>query len=102
MANEVPRTRADTAGITIGLIVFFLGVGLLAFVFVLALRVFGDPGLVTAVASQGSNPAGGQGASSPMVGALVRMIHQVVLLFIMLLAGSLVASKGIHLYAAGR
>ncbi|MBI3946903.1 MAG: hypothetical protein HY321_13350 [Armatimonadetes bacterium] len=103
MTSEAPRTCSDTPGVAIGLSVFFVGIGLLVLVFLLAFRMFGDPGVLTALASQGPAAAGGQGAApSPMTGALVKMGQQVVVLFVMLLAGSLVASKGIHLYAAGR
>jgi hypothetical protein len=94
MARDEASSRQDVAGTVGGLIIFVVGVALLFFVFTLAVRLFNDPGVLTAAAASPSE--GGP------VAALIPLAARVVSLFIMLLAGSLVASKGIHLYTAAR
>jgi len=101
MAKEDVRARSEVVGTTAGLIVFFVGVGLLITVFMLAFRLFGDPGILTAAAAAPPAKAGAGGAPA-LTGALVGLVARILFLFVMVLAGSLVASKGVHLYLASR
>lgn len=101
MAKEELRTRSEVVGVTAGLLIFFAGIGLLVFVFALAFRLFGDPGILTAFATS-APAAGAEAAGPPVSGIFATMGAKIAYLFIMLLAGSLVSSKGIHLYMASR
>ena len=93
----MPRTHppADTPGRLVALLVFLLGVGMLVFVFVTALHLFQSPvpGLGLPVAQgQTAPPAANIGT------ALIVFLRELLLLGVMTLAGSLLASKGAHLY----
>ena len=93
----MPRTHppADVPGRLVALLVFLLGVGMLVFVFVTALHLFQSPvpGLALPVAQgQTAQPAANIGA------ALIVFVRELLLLGVMTLAGSLLASKGTHLY----
>lgn len=101
MAKEELKTRQDAVGTSFGVVIFLAGVGLLAFVFFLALGLFRDPGILTAMAATPPGAAAKDGGAG-MTGALIGLGVKVVSLFIMALAGSLVTSKGIHLYLASR
>ena len=93
----MPRTHppADAPGRLVALLVFLLGVGILVFVFVTALHLFQSPvpGLGLPVAAgQTAPPAANIGT------ALIVFLRELLLLGVMTLAGSLLASKGAHLY----
>ncbi|NLC57087.1 MAG: hypothetical protein GX774_09640 [Armatimonadetes bacterium] len=101
MAKEEVRARQDVVGTTVGLITFLVGVCLLAFVFMLAMRLFNDTGILTAMAA---TPPGADAAKEGpgLAGTFAALGVKVVSLFVMVLAGSLFSSKGIHLYLASR
>ena len=93
----MPRTHppADVPGRLVALLVFLLGVGMLVFVFVTALHLFQSPvpGLALPVAPGATaQPAANIGT------ALIVFVRELLLLGVMTLAGSLLASKGAHLY----
>lgn len=100
MTKEEQRPSSQVAGIAIGLVVFFVGVGLLIFVFSLASRMFGDTTMITQAATR--VPATSKTAVPDLTSVATAAGVRIVALFVMLLSGSLVASKGIHLYVASR
>jgi len=102
MAKEELRTRQDAVGTTFGVIVFFLGIALLALVFYSAWRMFSDTGLITAMATAPPGAGAAKGGGGGITAALIGVAIKLVALFVMSLAGSLTASKGIHLYLASR
>lgn len=102
MVKQDPRARQDVVGTTVGLIVFLVGVCLLAVVFVLALRMFSDTSVLTAAAATPPGAAGAKGGGPGLAGTFAALGVKVVSLFVMVLAGSVFASKGIHLYLASR
>ena len=93
----MPRTQphADTSGRLVALLVFLLGDSMLVFVFVTALHLFQSPvpGLALPVPQgQTAQPAANIGT------ALIVFVRELLLLGVMTLAGSLLASIGAHLY----
>jgi len=106
----MPAAQHDTPARIVGLLVFFAGVGLLVWVFVAANDLFHTPPppVPAPPVSPATAAAGGAAANtgpSPFVaigasfGVLVR---QILLLLLMSVAGSVIASKGIQLYFAAR
>ncbi len=89
------KPQADLPGRLLALLVFLTGVGMLIFVFVTALHLFQSsvPGL---------QPLQTPGAPPPPAAnigtALADFARRLLLLMVMTLAGSLLASKGAHLY----
>lgn len=93
----MPRThpQPDLAGRLLAFVVFAVGVGMLMFVFAAAYRLFYAPvpGLGLPLAPHAAPPpAAGIGL------ALTALVRQLLLLFVMTVAGSLIAKQGIHLY----
>ncbi|HUV03801.1 MAG TPA: hypothetical protein VMX94_01695 [Armatimonadota bacterium] len=85
----------DKRARVVGMAVFALGVVVLLFVFGVAYTMFTSP------ADELLSPRGGQSPSLTGAGlgnALAAALVRLVLLFVMTLAGSLIASKGIQLY----
>ena len=89
-----PAPAAHRSGRTVALCVFALGVVLLTIVFALAYQLFRAPvaGLGLTATPGASPPAAAIG------GALTVFVRQMVLLLLMTVAGSVMASKGIALY----
>lgn len=89
------KPQADHPGRLLALLVFLVGVGMLVFVFVTALHLFQSP-------VPGLEPLQTPGAPPPPavnIGtALADFVRRLLLLMVMTLAGSLLASKGAHLY----
>jgi len=87
--------RHDLPGRIVALLVFLAGIGMLIFVFATALHLFQAPvpGLALPVA-KGTNapPAATIGT------ALMAFLRELLLLGVMTLVGSLLASRGAHLY----
>ncbi len=81
----------DRAGRIAGMSVFLIGVGLLVLAFGSAHSMFAA---TTTETLGGANKATAIGMGTAAVGMFVR----IGLLFVMTLAGSLVAARGIHLY----
>lgn len=93
MSRTQPQT--DLPGRLLALLVFLIGIGILIFVFVTALHLFQSPvpGLALPVASGTAAP--------PAVNigtALIVFVRKLLLLGVMTIAGSVLASKGAHLY----
>jgi hypothetical protein len=80
-------------GRALGMVVFVLGIAILLFVFATAYVMFAAPS-AQALGSSGGAPPSAAGLGGTVVWLLVR----VGLLFIMTLAGSLIAGRGIQLY----
>ena len=89
------KPHADLTGRLLALLVFLTGVGMLVFVFVTALHLFQSP-------VPGLEPLHTPGAPPPPAAnigtALADFARRLLLLMVMTLAGSLLASKGAHLY----
>ena len=84
----------DRGSRRLGMIVFLLGIALLIAVFVMAYRVFATP-ISTLICGAG----GSASATASQLGtAVVATLIRIGLLFVMTLAGSLIASRGISLY----
>jgi len=79
----------------VGLAIFVVGVVLLALTFFLSYRLFHSPNLITA-----GDPTSGQAAS--LKHSLAAAGVKVAMLFVMAYVASLLSSRGIQLYAAGR
>jgi len=78
-----------------GIVAFALGIVVLIFVFAIAYSMFTSP------AEELLSPKGGQNSSLTAVGLgniLVMLLVRILLLLVMTLAGSLIASRGIQLY----
>jgi hypothetical protein len=75
--------------------VFALGIVILVFVFAIAYGTFTSP--ASDVLGTGPGPLTAPGLG----GSLVMVLVRVLLLFVMTLAGSLIASRGIQLYLGG-
>ncbi len=89
------KSQADFPGRILALLVFLVGVGMLVFVFVTALHLFQSP-------VPGLEPLQKAGAAPPPAAnigtALADFARRLLLLMVMTLAGSILASKGAHLY----
>ena len=79
-------------GRAIGLIVFVVGVAMLAAVFWLSWKIFQNPGFAETTATV---------VTANVIARLAGLIVQLAFLLSMCVAASLIASKGIQLYAAG-
>ena len=88
-------SHADLSCRLVALLVFLLGIGMLVFVFVAALHLFQSP-------VPGLEPLQTPGAAPPAAASigisLAGFVRELLLLGVMTLAGSVLASKGIHLY----
>lgn len=80
----------DRKGQIIGMVVFVLGIVILLFVFGVAYGMFSSSGARPVVPSAG------------LERAVLLVLVRVTLLFVMTLAGSLIASRGIELYLGSR
>lgn len=79
---------AGLLGRAAGLLVFAIGIAMLATVFWQSWKLFLDPGI----------PAGGEGGE--LISRLVQLVVRLAFLLAMCVAASLIASKGIQLYTA--
>ena len=91
------QSRNDWIGRIIGMLVFLLGVGLLIAVFFIAFRLFNAPPTEALGLTFTGNPK-----TDPTATAIGTnfgwMLLRVGYLFLMAIAGSLIAQKGINLY----
>lgn len=89
------KPQADAPGRLLALLVFLAGVAMLIFVFVTALHLFQSP-------VPGLAPLQVPGTPPPPavnIGtALADFVRRLLLLLVMTMAGSILASKGAHLY----
>jgi hypothetical protein len=84
-------------GSVLGLAVFFVGVGLLLFTFKLAFDLFSvDPSKALRLKDVNTIELGTVGST------LTGLVKQILLLIIMALTGSLIGSKGVHMYTESR
>ena len=98
-AKAVSAERSDLFGKFMGFLVFLLGVGLLLLVFKIAYELFAQkPDAALGLKFTGDpkkDPAAAQ------IGAhFGTMLFQLAYLFIMSIAGSLIAQKGVNLYCS--
>ena len=91
------RLRRDILGSLVGLLVFLGGIALLLFTFHLAYEMFTVPPPV-ALDLRPNKPVDLESAGSHVIGAFFRVL----LLVVMALVGSLIANRGIQLYADSR
>lgn len=90
--------RRDIAGRIIGLLVFALGILILAFSFYTAYHhLFVSP---TAGLSVATPKPGGPSAVNDLSKSALTVIIRLAALFIMVLVGSLIASRGLQMYFA--
>jgi steroid 5-alpha reductase family enzyme len=94
MAEDSP-SRASVAAKTLGLAIFIVGVVLLGLTFLWSYRLFHSPELMAA-----ANSASGRAVS--LQHSLAAAGVRVAMLFIMAYVASLLSSRGVQLYAAGR
>jgi len=91
------KSQADASGRLLALLVFLAGVGMLVFVFSTALHLFQSP-------VPGLAPLQAPGAPPPPAAnigtALADFVRRLLLLLVMTMAGSILASMGAHLYFA--
>jgi len=85
----------DRGGRVLGMIVFLLGIAFLIVVFAIAHRMFAAPISSLVCEAAGGKPSVG---ASDLASAAVATIVRIGLLFVMTLAGSLIAARGMHLY----
>jgi hypothetical protein len=97
VAVAKPRLSSDWIGRIIGMLVFLLGVGLLVIVFQAAHTLFTRPPDVALGLQFTGNPK-----TDPPAGRIGTqfgyLLFQVACLFVMSIAGSLIAQKGVNLY----
>ena len=95
VSNSRSQMPADLSCRLMALLVFLIGAGMLVFVFVTALHLFQSP-------VPGLEPLQTPGAPPPAAAnigvSLAGLVRSLLLLGVMTLAGSLLASKGVHLY----
>src|SRR5512139_2642526 len=96
--HQPPITRRGSipAGV-LGIVVFLAGVGLLAFTFNLAYTMFSAP-VEQAVGADGKATLDLARAGNNLIGVLTRIL----MLIVMGLLGSLIANRGISLFAGSR
>src|SRR3989304_4244539 len=91
--------KGDLAARVIGLLVFALGIVILVFSFFIAYYgLFTSP--TAGIAVQPSTP-GGLSVSATLSRSALFVLTKIGALFIMVLVGSLIASRGIQVYFAG-
>ncbi|HOM71404.1 MAG TPA: hypothetical protein PLU88_04460 [Armatimonadota bacterium] len=90
--------KRDLTARIIGLTVFALGIAILVFSFLLAYKLFISPenGLV-----MNTPQADGSPVTVNLSRSALFMVLQISALFIMVLAGSVIASRGVQMYFAG-
>jgi hypothetical protein len=89
--------RRDAVGTLVGLLVFLAGIGLIGFTFYLAYDLFTTPPQTT-VGIEVGKPMNLSGAA----GSLLTVVVRIVMLAVMAVLGSVVANRGVRLYAAAR
>lgn len=96
--QQPPKTqRGSVSAAVLGIVVFLAGVGLLAFTFNLAYTMFSAP-VEHAVGADGKATLDLAKAGQSLIGVLTRIL----MLIVMALLGSLIANRGISLFAGSR
>ena len=88
----------DLAARIIGLVVFALGIAILIASFVIAYKLFTSPTAGITLSPPGS---GGTPASTNLSRSALVVLIRIGALFIMVMVGSLIASRGVQMYFAG-
>ncbi len=88
------KSRGSISGSLLGLIVFLVGVGLLAFTFKLAYEMFSAPPQ-NALGIQKDQPLDLGQAGQSFVGVLIKIL----MLVVMGLVGSMIANRGVTLFS---
>lgn len=88
------RTRPDLTARLLGVAAFILGIGIILMVLNMARGLFDDGTLATRL----SGGAPGKPTLETLGMGVARLIVQIALLFLGSLCGSLIATRGIHLY----
>ena len=86
----------DLVARVIGLVVFTLGIAILVVSFVFAYRLFTSTGIAIA-----PGKPGGPSASVNLGSSAIVTLARIGALFIIVLVGSLIASRGVQMYFAG-
>jgi len=94
--SDQPKGYAGGAAQWIGMLVFLGGVVLMALTFTAAWHMFQDPSLLLKAVEKPGNP------TQNLTAAIFVVVIKIAMLFAMMLAGSLVAVRGIQLFGAGR
>jgi hypothetical protein len=90
--------KRDLAARVIGLLVFAVGIAVLVFSFYAAYKLFTAPtqGITVTPATPGGPPA-----TTNLGNSALSVLIRIGSLFIMVLIGSLIASRGVQMYFAG-
>jgi len=88
--------RSDLFARVLGILVFLLGIAIILCVLWLGFGLYQDRTLGIPTAGPKSGPT-----ATDLGAAFIRLIFRIGLLFLGSLSGSLIASKGIHLYFSG-
>jgi hypothetical protein len=107
-ASHTSDHRARISGTVLGIVVFLIGVALLGYVFATARTLFDAPSVIPAAAFAVASPApaGATVAAAPAAPAATALIGQsltsflqkLLVLLLMCIAGSVIASQGINLF----
>ncbi len=90
-------TRSDLVGRIIGMLVFLIGVGLLLWVFYIAYGLFTKTGPAALGLTFTGDPK--KDPTAVLIGSqFALLLFRIVYLFLMAIAGSMIANKGINLY----
>lgn len=92
---ELVASRRTTGSALLGLVVFLFGIAMIALAFKLAFDLFSVPPELRLNIRQGEPIDGGQAAST-----ILQLVVRVLMLVVMAGFGSMVANRGIKLYAA--
>jgi hypothetical protein len=96
--SEQVRTERSGVGMTLGVITFLVGVGLLLVTFKLAYDMFSTPpGSVIATTAKGDAVDLGRSGDN-----LATIVVRVILLIVMGLMGSLIANRGVSMFTHSR
>jgi len=100
-APHNPSLAPTTAARLIGLLIFLAGVGMLLFVFFTAKTLFdAPPPPVPTPAPTGTAGAAAPSALADLGVAFGRLLQRILILLLMCVAASVIASKGIQLFFA--
>ena len=116
-ASSPPASSARKGGLVLGLIVFLVGVALVGYVFYTARVLFDAPpptiplpppapvvdpnaaaGAASSAASAASASSNAPAATAVVGQALIGFLQHLLVLFVMCVAGSVIASRGIELF----
>jgi len=94
--TEIREPAIQTAGRFLGVVVFLVGIGMLAMAFVLAFKAFSHPDLLISIAALKQVPP------PPPALVYVPTILKLLLLFVMGYIGSLIAARGAQFFFSAK